>query len=192
MRRELVGPHQRTVARPAGEDAVGPLVLAGPLLGIIGAGIPGAEIDQVELRVVGDPTPHRPAAAAPRVAFPRRHADVRIAGIVSPAGAREHQRVGAHVVRRPKDLARGEVEALHPAVDPELAARRSYDHPFAGDERRHRCRLALAQVRDLRLPQLTPRDGIDRDGVPVEQVVDDLAVRVHCAAVDRVTARDAE
>src|SRR5205807_5306282 len=116
------GPHECAVTRPAGENAVGPFVLPGPLLRVVGTGVAGAEIDQVELRVVGDPAPHRPAAAAPRVAFPGRHADVRIAGVVSPARAREHQRVGTHVVRGPEDLAGGEVEALHPTVDPELAA----------------------------------------------------------------------
>ena len=152
MGRELIRPDERAVAGPARQHAVGPLVLARALLGVVGTGIAGAEVDQVELRIVGDPAPHRRAAAPPRIAAPGRHADVGIADVAASTGARQHQRIGAHVVRRPEDLPGREIESLHPPVDPELATRRAHDHAIARDERRHRRRLALTDVGDLRLP----------------------------------------
>ena len=87
----------------------------------------------------------------------RQHGDDVIVG--------EHQRIGAHVVCGPENLAGGKIESLHPAVDPELAARRTHDDAVAGDERGHGCRLALPDIADLRLPDLTSRLRIDRDGI---------------------------
>ena len=192
VRRELIGPHERAVRWAARQHAVRPFVLARPLLGVVGSGISRAEVDEVELRVVGDPAPHGSAAALPRVATPGRDADVRSTAKGASPGLREHQRIGAHVVRGPENLAGGKIESLHPAVDPELAARRTHDDAVAGDERGHGCRLALPDIADLRLPDLTSRLRIDRDGVTIEQVIDDLAVGVHRAAIDRVAAGDAD
>ena len=89
-------------------------------------------------------------------------------------------------MRGPDDFPGREVQPLHPAVDSELAARWPNDHAIARDKRRHRCRLTLIHVGDLRLPKLLATLGVDRDGVSVQQVVDDLAVSVDRAAVDRV------
>ena len=189
VRRELIRPHQRSVARPPREHAVGPFVLARPLLGVVRTGIAGPEVDEVELGIVGDPAPNRCATAAPGIALPRRDADVRVRGVVPASRPCQHQRVWAHVVGGPENLAGPEVESLDPAVDAELAAGRPHDHAVAGDKRRHRRRLALVHVGDLRLPHFTARDGIDGYRVPVEQIVDDLAVRVHRAAVDGITTR---
>src|SRR5256885_7008819 len=47
--RELVRPHQRAVLRPAGQDAGGPLVVAGALLGVVRRRIAGAVVEQVEV-----------------------------------------------------------------------------------------------------------------------------------------------
>src|SRR5947207_11152130 len=70
VRRELICPDERAVARPAREDAVRPLILAGALLRVVWARIAGAEVDEIELRVVRNPTPYRRAATPPRVALP--------------------------------------------------------------------------------------------------------------------------
>src|SRR5258706_14794344 len=92
----------------------------------------------------------------------------------------------------PENFAGRDVESLDPTPNPEFTARRSHDDAIARDERRHRRGLALAHVTDLRLPQLFSRHGIDRYGVPVEQVVDDFAVCEHLASIDCVTARRIE
>ena len=70
VRRELVGPHQRAIARPARQHAGGPLVVARALLGVVGRGVAGAVVDEIELGVVGQPAPHRRAAVLPGVAGP--------------------------------------------------------------------------------------------------------------------------
>ena len=190
VRRELIAPHERAVARTARQHAVGPLVLAGPLFGVIGAGIAHAEVNQVELRVVRDPSPHRTAAAPPRVAGPGRRP--KSGAAAERFRAYEHQGVRSHVVRGPDDLPGREVESLDPAVNAELAARWSDDHAIACDKRRHRRRLALIDIGNLRFPDLLPAPGIDGDRVSIQQVVDDLAVGVHGAAIDRVAAGNAD
>ena len=89
-------------------------------------------------------------------------------------------------------LAGLEVEALQPAIDAELTAGGADDDAILHDERRHRRGLALGEARDLGLPELLARCGIHCHGVPVEQVVDDLAVDVEGAAIDDVAAGDAD
>ena len=71
-----------------------------------------------------------------------------------------------------------EIERLEPAVDAELAARRPDDHAVLHDKRRHRRRLAVRDVGHLRVPDSLPVVGVDGHRVAVEQVVDDLPVRV--------------
>src|SRR2546428_8958217 len=62
VRRELIRPHERAVLGPPGEHARCPFVVAGPLLGVVRRGVAGAEVQQVEVGIVGDPAPHRYAA----------------------------------------------------------------------------------------------------------------------------------
>ena len=108
------------------------------------------------------------------------------------AGLRQHGAVRAHVARGPDELPGRQVERLEPAVDSELPARRTDDYAIAHDQRRHGDRLAAREVGDWYVPDFLAGLRIDRDGVTVEQVVDDLAVGVDGAAVDRVAAGDAE
>ena len=195
VRRELVRPHERAIAGLPREDARGPLVVAGALLGVVGRRVADAVVDQIELGVVGHPSPHRRAADLSSVSFgqlvlPELRALV-VERLESP-GLDQHVGVGTDVAAGPDDLAGLEIEPLHPAVDAELAARGADDDAILDDERRHRRRLALADVGDLGLPQLLAGLGIHRDRVPVEQVVDDLAVGVERAAVDHVAAGDAD
>ena len=64
---------------------------------------------------------------------------------------------------------------------------RSFDH-----DRRHGRGLAIGDVGDLGLPQLPAGRRVHRNRVSVEQVVDDLAVGVERAPIDRVAAGDAD
>src|SRR5207237_8971563 len=137
------------------------LVLAGPLFGVVGAGIAHAEVNQVELRVIRDPSPHGPAAAPPRVAGPGRRP--KSGAAAKRLRAYEHQGVRPHVVRGPDDLPAREVQSLDPAVNAELAARWSDDHAIARDKRRHRRRRALIDIGDLRFTELLATLGIERD-----------------------------
>ena len=79
VRRELVSPHQRAVAGAAREHARGPLVVAGPLFGVVGSGIAGAVVHEIQIRVIGHPAPHRRAAGAPALARPGVRAEIRTA-----------------------------------------------------------------------------------------------------------------
>ena len=84
-----------------------------------------------------------------------------------------------------------EIERGDPAAHAHLAAARADDDFVLHDDRRHRDRLAAIHVAHLHPPQLRARRRVDRDRVTVEQVVDDLPVRVRRAAIHDVAARDA-
>src|SRR3546814_3137429 len=70
MGRQLIDPLRHAGIGVAGEDRHRPLVVAGALDRVPGAGIARAVVDQVQLRIVGDPAPRRAAADLPLVAFP--------------------------------------------------------------------------------------------------------------------------
>ena len=70
MRRHLVDPAGHAGVGVAREDGHRPLVVAGPLRRVPGAGIAGAVIDQVQVGVVGEPAPGGAAAQPPLVALP--------------------------------------------------------------------------------------------------------------------------
>jgi len=194
VRRQLIGPYGFAGGGPAREDRVGPLVVAGPLLGVPRAGVRGAVVDEVEVGVVGDPAPHRPAADLPRFRRPRRDAELghAVRGVERPeARTDQHVAVRAGAVRAPRDRTRREVERRQPAADAELPAAITDEHPVADDQRRHRHRLAAVDVAELRAPQLTSRPRVDRHRLCVERVEDDAAVGVGGAAIDGVAAGDA-
>ena len=194
VRRELIGPHERAVARPARQHAGAPLVVPEPLLGIVRGGVAGAVVDQIELGVIGDRAPHRSTAGAPAVARPAVHAEVGAAVVGCLEGARtdQHVGIGSHVVGGPHHLAGVQIESLEPAVDAELPARSADDHPIAHHDRGHRHGLAASHIGDAHPPQLASRAGIDRHGVAIEQVVDDPAVGVERSAVDGIAAGDTD
>ena len=67
MRAELIKPDRFARVGIAREDAGGKFVIARAILGVPRAGIGGAVIDQVEFRVVGNPSPDATAADFPCV-----------------------------------------------------------------------------------------------------------------------------
>src|SRR6202140_4865338 len=76
MRRHLVDPLGHAGVRIARPDRHRPLVVARTLLRVPGRGIARTVVDQVELRVVGDPAPRRTAADLPLIAFPGLEAGI--------------------------------------------------------------------------------------------------------------------
>ena len=182
VRRELVRPHQRAVAGAAREHARGPLVVAGALLGVVGRRDCRLHSRRgpARRRTRSSPRPApRPASRCrrPSVAGAELGAFVveRLEGArASPAP----QLSGPDVSRGPHDLAGVEVEALQPAVDPELAARRT-DDARGSSPRSGAIGVVSPAARSatLRLPHFPAGLRVDRHRVPVEQVVDDLARR---------------
>src|SRR3954468_14950479 len=82
VRAPLVEPARGAGIGVAGEDAGGPVVAARPRLRVPGAGIAGAVVDQVELGVIGDPTPDIAAALFPGPRRPGGDAEILAALLV--------------------------------------------------------------------------------------------------------------
>src|SRR5439155_10616876 len=99
-------------------------------------------------------------------------------------------RFRARAVHAPDLMAVLHVVGRHEPAYAELAAADARDHLVLDDHRRVRNGLAVAIVALLDLPDLLAGVGVERHGVRIQLVEEDLAVRVRDAAVDRVAARD--
>ena len=86
---------------------------------------------------------------------------------------------------------RRQIERGDPAAHAHLAAARADDDAILHDDRRHRDRLAAIEIRHLHAPELLAALRVDGDGVPVEQVINDLSFGVRGAAIHDVAARGA-
>src|SRR5262249_10801579 len=83
-----------------------------------------------------------------------------------------------------------ELQALDPSVDTEFSARGANNDAIPYYERRHGSGLTVANIGDLSLPDFVPGACVDRHGVAIQQVVDDLPVGVEGAAINRLAAGD--
>src|ERR1700675_467460 len=106
-------------------------------------------VDEIERRVVREPSPPRAAAGLPRVARPRQCAEI-LSAIVRierlELRADLHVLVGTDVVRAPDFLARCGIESCYPSAPSHLAAARS-DDDFALDHYRgHGNCLAAGEI----------------------------------------------
>src|SRR4029078_3428178 len=146
--------------------------------------IRGAIIDEVELRGVADPAPHRAAAILPMVWRPARDPEILgLQGIIEGLEviADQHVLVGPGRVSPPCDRAVLLVKRSNPTAHPHLAAAIADEDFSLGGERRHGDGLAFADLAELRMPKLLPGLGVQRDGVIVERGDEDLAL-VICEA----------
>ena len=194
VRRHLIEPDRFAGIGVAREDAGGPLVVARTLLVIPRTRVRCSVVDEIQLRVVRDPAPHRAAAVAPGVGRPRVDAEIPAAvGGVERLEARadEDLLVGPGRIGAPRDRSGPAIERRQPAAHAQLAAGIADQHLVLDDERRHRDRLALVHVAQLGDPLLFAARGVECDGAVVERVEEDRAVRVDDAAVDDVAAGDA-
>ena len=155
VRRELeVPPHLARVAVQR-EHRVGVQVVAQPhLAAVVGAGVAGAPVDEVELGIVRAGDPGRRPAGAPRVAQPRL-----VVGMIGPRNR----------VRPPRAFAGLRVVRVEEPADAELPARDARHHPVLDDERRRGLAVAAPVIRHLRVPHQVARARVDGDQVRVER-----------------------
>ncbi len=86
-------------------------------------------------------------------------------------------------VERPQQLAVGRVERLDEAANAVLAAVGADQHLAVDDRRRHRFRVALFRIGDLRFPQQLAGLGVERDELGVDRAHEQLAAFDRDAAV---------
>ena len=179
MRRLLIRPRRLPGVGIAREDRHRILVVARPLIGIPRARVAGAVVEEVELGVVAVPAPGGAAAALPLFTLPRFHR------------SREADFCLRACAVHPPDLLAGvDVVGGDESADTEFTAGDAGDHFVLDHHRRRRDGLALLVVSLLDLPQLLAGFGVERNGVGVQLVEEDLAVGVRHATVDRVAAGD--
>src|SRR6185312_3710033 len=133
----LIGPLHLPVIRVTGEDGHRPLVVTGTLIRVPGARVTGAVIEEVQLGVIGIPTPGGAAAPLPLIALPGGDAQILalVGGIVGVGVAgEEYFAVGTGAVNTPDFLAIVHVVRRHPAEDAELAARNARNDEVLDDD----------------------------------------------------------
>src|ERR1051325_5623165 len=70
VRIDLIGPDRFTRLRAPRKDRAGPLIIPRPLVGIPRTRIGCTVVDQIEVRIEGNPTPSRTTSDLPRVPWP--------------------------------------------------------------------------------------------------------------------------
>ncbi len=195
VRRQLIRPARLAVVGVTGEECARPLVVARPLVLGPGARIRRAVVNEIEIGIVGDPSPHTARAVAPSVGRPARDSQILpsvfgVKGFESRADLDEA--VGARAVRSPELLPGLEIERGDPPVDTHLTAGIPDNHFVPDDQRRHRHCLAGVHVSHLGLPDDLASVGIQRDRAIVEQVVDQLAIGVRPSPIHNVAACHAD
>ena len=195
VRRHLVHPLRLAGVDVTRPDRHRPLVVAGALHRVPGAGVARAVVHQVELRVVAVPAPGRAAADLPLIALPgleRRVPAHRRHLAVGPGHRRvridQHLRVRPGAVGLPDLLAGLDVVGGDVTTHAELAAGNAGDHLVLEDVRGVGVGLTLLRIAVLDLPQLLAGPGVERDEVGVGLLQEDLAVGVGETAVHRVAA----
>ena len=192
VRCHLERPHHFAGVSVASQNRRRPLVVAGALVLVPRPGVAGAVIDQIERRIVRDPSPYRAPAGLPRITWPRRDTEI-LAAIVGvkrfELRANLHILVGANVVGAPDLLPRRRIECGDPAPHSHLSTARANDDLPLHHDWRHGDRLAAGEIAHLRSPDLSPARCVDSNRVSVEQVVEDFAVSVGSATIHDITAR---
>src|SRR5690606_37474797 len=155
----LVEPARGSGAHVAGEDAGGPLVVAGALRRVPWAGIAGAIIDHVQFGIIAYPAPGIAAADAPAVRVPAADAQVlaalgRVEGLERRADQDTLVRAGA--VCLPHHGPRSGVESSQRAADAHLPAGGPDQYPPLRQQRSHGDRLAMVDLAELGFPDLAP------------------------------------
>ena len=142
-----------------------------------GRGIPGAPVDEVQLRIVRAGAPRGRPAELPRIGVRRPR--------LRPGLARRGNGVAAPQLRPGF-----RIPAVEKSARRGLAARHPRDEHAARHHRRARCVVPLAPLGELLLPQLFARLRVERDHVVVQRDAEQLAlVEDRCAPVERGAAR---
>ena len=130
VRIDLIRPDRLAGRGPARKERGRPFVIAGPLVGVPGARIGCAVIDQVEFGIVGDPAPAGSSADLPLLALPGFRPDRSAVHCIERLEIRPDQDVfvGSGAVSAPDDLAGLRIKPGQPAAHAELAAAVADDH----------------------------------------------------------------
>jgi hypothetical protein len=151
-------------------------------------------IDELQVRVVRDPAPHRAAADLPRFRRPGAHAEV-LAAIARverlECRADEHVRIRPCGIGAPRFLTRRSIERDHPTTYAILAAAVADEHFAGGNERRHGDRLALVDVAELLAPALLTATRVQRDRLTVQRREIEAVAGERDTAINGVAAGNA-
>ena len=174
VRRELEVPLQLAGVGVEGHHRVGVEVVALPHRAVVvRAGVAGAPVQEVQLRVVGAGHPGRRPAGAPGVAGPGA-----VVGMVRPRRG----------VKAPLARAALDVVGVDHAADAVLAPGHAGEDLVSDDERRGRLAVARRRFLHLGLPQDAAGAGVERHQVRVQGAHDHpVALHRHPAVVAAAT-----
>ena len=146
--------------------------------------VAGADVEQVELRVVGHRVPDRAAAAElPPLAVPG------LRGLLENRRFERLRRIAGHGVEAPQHLAGLRVVGGDVAAHAELGAAVADDHLALDDARRAGDRVCLRLIDGHHRPHFLAGLGVERDQPAVERADETACLRRSDAAVDDVAAR---
>src|SRR5262245_39612111 len=137
MRTPLVKPACLAVVRITRKNAARPFVIAGTLIGIPGTRIGRAVVEKIELRIIGNPAPHRAAARMPGAGWPGRHPEIFpwVLGIKRlELWANEHIRIWPSVVGFPGNVPVVRRGRRYPAPFTHLTAAIAHQHLILHDQ----------------------------------------------------------
>jgi len=150
---------------------------------IPGTAVADADVEEIQLGIVGNRIPHGAAAAAlPPFAGPGGR------GLLEDRILERLRRVSRHSVEAPGELAGLGVVGGDVATHAELRAAVADDHPALDDARRARDRVALTLVDSDDRPFRPARLRVDRDQAPIERAEIESAVPERGAPIDDVAA----
>ena len=181
VRCDLISPDRLARAGPARENRGRPFVVARSRLMVPRPRVGGAVEQQIELRVVGKPHPHRAATNLPLIRWPAGRAEVcsLVLGIERPERVLDqHVGVRAGAERLPGKRAVAKVEAERRAAHAKLATAVADDYLVADDQRRDGHRFSDLDIANLVAPHLPTGHGVDRHHGGIEQRVNDEAIRM--------------
>src|SRR5262249_10887155 len=124
--RHLIDPLGHASVGVARKDGHRPFVVTRPLTGVPGRGVARAVVDEVQLRIVGDPTPGAAAGDLPMTALPRLDARVladRLAEVGGLHGVDQDLIIRPFRIGTPRLPAGPEIVGGYVALHAELAAR---------------------------------------------------------------------
>ena len=187
-RRRLVMPHQLAVVGIDGEDRAQVQVVAAAgaaQVAVPRRAVAGADVKQIQLRVVDDRIPHRAAAAdlEPLGAVPRRQRFLERLVLL------RLRRIAGHRIETPRELPGFSVVGRHVSAHAVLRTAVADDHLALGDARRARDREGLCLIDGGGLPGDFSAVGVERHEPAIEHADNHLAFVEGGAAIDHVAAR---
>ncbi len=186
-RRALVVPDVGAVIRierdDRGQEQVVALALAAERM-VPWRAVAGADVEQIELGIIGHRVPHGAAAAdPPPLAAPS------LCGHLENRALEALRRIAGHGIEAPRELAGCRIVGRHVAAHAELGAAVADQHLAFDDTRRAGDRIGLAAVDGVDVPHGRAGRRIERNQPAVDRADIDLALPHRDPAVDDIAAR---